>query len=1114
MAEEPQLGATPMPDLNATAKLEGKVDNSNKLLSGIAEKANQTDQKMKDLVSQEKKNGEEIKKAANTLKDIADQNKKATQQAAEDARENKEESKSSAVDMVNKLVKNQQATTQSMAAIYKNSLPAIITGGFGNALKATLKTSGGNMLGTALAGSSGLLVGFITTAIPMYMKLFQSFGRVFDLGLIHLRRVFGDWIPRANNIGSALSNLGVKLGTSFTKLAGEMIPGAKYIASAFSYIGTTFIKLAKGVSTIVDLGLIRLRGVFGTVVPRLRDIMQFFGRMSTSIGEFGSKIGKIFSADSMIYGTLGFIEKFFGPKTGMIFAKAFDLGSKIASKIPLLSLIPTIIESVISAFSKFKTEGFRGVFKSLMVGLLKGLAAFFTFGLSDLALDFNKMYAKFSESFDGIFDQVEGFVKLFTNIFMWLIGMAMKLWEDVLKPIFVSLWEDALKPIMEALGAVGNFAMVLANVILGALKPVLAITRFVFTLIFGIVKVLWEFVLMPIITLLVPLFKVLFKVIGYLFKPVVVLFEILSFLVTSIYEKALKPIFNFITDFFNAGSDMVSLGQGLKDAAEYWGQMFSDIVDFFGRWYDSVIGELGRFFYWLWTTVEELVGSVMSWWTEVEAGFSYFMEGVDYVLGKIGEFFAMMYNLVLDATDYVMNLIENAWDALKNALFMAMLMVVEVFHTIKRVMFEKGKQLLLDVFDAVLRIVLTVVNIIQTVRAAIRKAIWMGIQIAISLFVTLGEVLANTGRAIFHGILKAIDKAVNFVIGYITFWKDFFTNLFTMLYITIVSAINGAISIVTGIFDWVKQKGMDALNLISDIWNGMWNGVTSSIITFQEIVIDSWNYLGSLWDSAIEYVINEVSSFFEPMFEFFDFVSEKFLAAKEFVDGLFSWIPGMGGDSTEAQTPKAEEVKEAAAKQLPTADEAISSELDRLNARIEDAERRYQEVVSTRGKDSKGADVWGNNVRSRTLEKEMFLKSLENKSPVDAARDAKLQFRGMEASPEIVAKDAYSPTMTSGNSAVDQRRRERREEAEKWARIKQRDIETYGKENLARMNAETLRGMAAGGGAAGGAGISARQGPVIINNAATTTVGGGGGSSAIPVPLSPTPVHHADPKED
>ena len=48
--------------------------------------------------------------------------------------------------------------------------------------------------------------------------------------------------------------------------------------------------------------------------------------------------------------------------------------------------------------------------------------------------------------------------------------------------------------------------------------------------------------------------------------------------------------------------------------------------------------------------------------------------------------------------------------------------------------------------------------------------------------------------------------------------------------------------------------------------------------------------------------------------------------------------------------------------------------------------------------------------------------------------------------------------------------------------------------------------MAARAAKAGGGGA-----PVVVTNTTTTNVSGGGGASAIPVPLAPNPIRHADP---
>lgn len=117
---------------------------------------------------------------------------------------------------------------------------------------------------------------------------------------------------------------------------------------------------------------------------------------------------------------------------------------------------------------------------------------------------------------------------------------------------------------------------------------------------------------------------------------------------------------------------------------------------------------------------------------------------------------------------------------------------------------------------------------------------------------------------------------------------------------------------------------------------------------------------------------------------------------------------------------------------------------------------------------------------------------------------------GMGGDDKGTAKEMESPVaaapVSAGSKILEERRREREERKKQLAEIIARENAEYGVEGAAAMRQNLRQQMSAGGGAAGGVGITN-----IVNNAPTTNISGGGGASAIPVPLAPNPIRHADP---
>lgn len=651
-----------------------KLSSVNKNLEKIEKMQNDIGSEIGDMLKTEKAILDSAKETNKNIKDIADSNKKMAHAAEEEKRESKIAGKAGSVGFSKDLQASMKEALKTISPIYAGATNPVIT-----ALKDMMKGSslmggsrgllgiggtaqgGAGIFGTLVGGASGFLIGFLTPVVKAYQTLFKGFYTAIS--------------PIIKVLGSA----GKAIYTTFMEtfpLANELKGIVLYIGESFSILGKMLLGAMKSIGGVIDYGLVMLRSVFGTSIPRLKTIFTFFGDIFTSIG---SKLKMFLSADGILYSTMNAIEKLFGYGAIQPFVQAFEFGAKLAKFLPFLTIIPTAIETVVAAFSKFETEGFKGVFKSIMVGLLKGVAAFFTLGLSDFALDFEKMYSALSASLDGIFSEISGFVNLFVDVFKWVFGAMMQLWNGVLKPIFVSLYEDAIKPLMEALSAVGDFVMILFDVVITFLKPVIAIARFVFKLVFEVVKLIYDFVVYPIISLLVPIFKVLFKTIGILLTPVTALFQILTIVIGNFWNKFLKPIVNFITDLFSAGAEMGSLSDLIGNALAYWGEIIKAGWDFIIGYYEMVVDTIAGAMLWWWELITDtwnyvyglwdkltdmLAYGMLWWWDAIKAAWNYIYGIWDSTVSLLADGMLIWAGWIQEGWDYVVGLWEDLTDAL------------------------------------------------------------------------------------------------------------------------------------------------------------------------------------------------------------------------------------------------------------------------------------------------------------------------------------------------------------------------------------------------------------------------------------------------------------------
>jgi len=498
-------------------------------------------------------------------------------------------------------------------------------------------------LPTMLVMIAGVLFGFVKGAAQLYINFFtqmfqgiKSGVQLFIDGLVYVGKSiknfgqrFVDGIftsegalfrPLIDALKSGMKTIDNFMGfTDFYNiviktLSSKIVNFAKETVDLFSFIGRSIAK--PFISFGKDLG-----EIFGPIGRKLigffKELDSFVQFASKPLAGLGTKISNMFSGIGRLFGggaaavegaevgvgffakTFSRIGEFFSGKFLATFEKAFVFGEKLAAKIPFLSLIPTVIDTVVSAFKKFDTEGMKGVFKSIIVGLLKGLAAFFTFGLSDLAIDFEKLYTAISKPLDGLFDQVMGIVKIFGDVFGWIIDTLVQIWDGFLKPIIMSLWEDALKPIVGALGALADVAFKVVAIIFKLLTPVFAIIKFIFKVLFEVVKLIWDYVVWPILSILVPIFKVVFSVIGFLFDRMKLGFEYMSEALDWAIE-GIDPFITGITKFFDdATTSFDYLGQLVNDLLQPVKDVFTNILGGVMSMWDAIRPYLEKIGSWL-----------------------------------------------------------------------------------------------------------------------------------------------------------------------------------------------------------------------------------------------------------------------------------------------------------------------------------------------------------------------------------------------------------------------------------------------------------------------------------------------------------------------------------
>ena len=504
-------------------------------------------------------------------------------------------------------------------------------------------------LPTMLVAIAGFLFAFVKGASQLYINFFKqmfqgiaSGAQVFIDGLAYVGKTITTFAqkfvsgiftsegalfrPLMDALKSGMKSIDNFMGfTDFYNiviktLSSKIVNFAKETVDLFSFIGKSvakpFVSFGKDIGQMGTFVFTKMRNFFMEVDSFVQFVSKplaglgtkftgFFKGITTYIGGIFTKVEGAFSFFPKMGSIFGKVSGLFGgagegiTSFAKVFATAGKMGAKLVSFLPFISAIPTIIETIVSAFGKFNTEGFKGVFKSIMVGLLKGIASFFTLGLSDLVLDFDKMYETISKPLDGLFDQITGIVKIFGDVFGWIIDTLVQVYNGFLKPLVMSLWENALKPLMGALGAVADVLVKVVSLVLKLLTPVFSIVKFIFKMIFEVVKVVWDWVIWPIMKTLLPVFQVVFSVIGFLFDRMKLGFEYMSEALDWAIE-GIDPFIAGITKFFDdATTSFDYLGQLVNDLLQPVEDVFTNILGGVMSMWDAIRPYLEKIGSWL-----------------------------------------------------------------------------------------------------------------------------------------------------------------------------------------------------------------------------------------------------------------------------------------------------------------------------------------------------------------------------------------------------------------------------------------------------------------------------------------------------------------------------------
>jgi phage-related protein len=604
--------------------------NNGKLLEKITEESNDTGEKIGELLRTEKNALEMTRGIYNNTSTTVELGKKDAEARAEEAREKKAGGKSGAEHLGRDMGDGKYDKEEEKERREKEE------GGIGKFLLG---------LPTMLVAIAGFLFAFVKGASQLYINFFKqmfqgiaSGAQVFIDGLAYVGKTITTFAqkfvsgiftsegalfkPLMDALKSGMKSIDNFIGfTDFYNiviktLSLKIVNFAKETVDLFSFIGKSiakpFVSFGKDIGQMGTFVFTKMRNFFMEIDSFVQFASKplaglgtkftgFFKGIATYIGGIFTKVEGVFSLFGEVTGLSGL---FRGAEKGItnfakVFATAGKIGAKLVSLLPLISVIPTIIETIVSAFGKFDTEGFKGVFKSIIVGLLKGIASFFTLGLSDLVLDFDKMYETISKPLDGLFDQITGIVKIFGDVFGWIIDTLVQVYNGFLKPLVMSLWENALKPLMGVLGAVADVLVKVVSLVLKLLTPVFSIVKFIFKVIFEVVKVIFDLVIMPIMKTLLPVFQVVFSVIGFLFNTMKIGFEYMSEGFQYILD-AIDPAIADITAFFDDATNAFDyLGQVVDEFMQPVLDMFSSLAGMISEVWTTLVGKFKPLLSWL-----------------------------------------------------------------------------------------------------------------------------------------------------------------------------------------------------------------------------------------------------------------------------------------------------------------------------------------------------------------------------------------------------------------------------------------------------------------------------------------------------------------------------------
>lgn len=243
-------------------------------------------------------------------------------------------------------------------------------------------------------------------------------------------------------------------------------------------------------------------------------------------------------------------------------------------------------------------------------------------------------------------DTIWGWIKTAATVFWgWIVALWQTLY-DVLSGPIRWLWQFMVAVFILIVAVVATFVETVVKIMA------------------GIVLLIWNYVILPIIKLFVELFK---AIVNIIITSITLIFTILKTIALWVWDNVITPVLNFF----------VWLWQSVANAvATAWSWIFDNVLSPIANWiYNNVIAPIFNFFKSLWDNISGFVGGfvtniknflspITSWiktniidkiagffsglWDGVKNGLSNMIDGLKNIFGGIGNVFKTPINGIID----------------------------------------------------------------------------------------------------------------------------------------------------------------------------------------------------------------------------------------------------------------------------------------------------------------------------------------------------------------------------------------------------------------------------------------------------------------------------------